>query len=235
MSRWQVIEGLQVAVDGPSGSGKGTIAAMLGEELFLPVLDTGLLYRYLGWRVEQEGVDLEQEDAVLGVIPQAVSAMDWKAEGIFFKQNGEKKDCTSLLRSENAGSRASKVAAMPQVREALLVAQRDIAKQGCVMDGRDIGTVVLPDAQGKFFLTASQRERARRRWSQLKEKGQTVSLEQVADELKARDARDMERDCAPLEKAVDAIHIDSTTMHTDDVVERILNVLQRRKLITKKV
>jgi len=226
---WSVIAGLQVAVDGPSGSGKGTIAKLIGEELALPVLDTGLLYRYLGWRAEQEGVSLNDEKSVLKVIPAAISSMDWRAEGIFFEQN----DCTSLLRSENAGSCASLVAAMPEVRQALLDVQRNIAKLGCVMDGRDIGTVVLPDAQAKFFLTASQRERARRRWSQLKAKGEDVDLAQVSDELKARDARDMERDCAPLEKAEDAIRIDSTTMRMDDVVERILNVLERRKLITK--
>ncbi|MDQ6989997.1 MAG: (d)CMP kinase [Mariprofundaceae bacterium] len=227
---WLVSKGLRIAIDGPSGSGKGTIAQLIGEELALPVLDTGLLYRYLGWRVAEEGVSLDDEKAVLQVIPAAINAMDWRAEGIFFAQN----DCTSLLRSEDAGSLASKVAAMPDVRAALLDVQREIAKLGCVMDGRDIGTVVLPDAEGKFFLTASQRERSRRRWSQLKTKGEDVDLEQVSDELQARDARDMERDCAPLEKAVDAIRIDSTTMRMDDVVERILNVLERRKLITKK-
>ncbi|MDX8387146.1 MAG: (d)CMP kinase [Ghiorsea sp.] len=229
MSAWHSIEGLQVAIDGPSGSGKGTIANLIGKEIGLPVLDTGLLYRYLGWRAEESGVDLDSEDTVLNIIPEAIRAMDWRVDGIFFEQN----DCTSLLRSEDAGSRASKVAAMPSVREALLNVQREIAKQGCVMDGRDIGTVVLPDAQGKFFLTASQRERARRRWSQLKEKGQEADLNRIAAELKARDARDMDRDCAPLEKAVDAIHIDSTIMRMDDVVERILNVLERRRLITK--
>lgn len=231
MSIWTPVTGLQIAIDGPSGSGKGTIANLVGEELGLPVLDTGLLYRYLGWRAEEAVVSLDNQDAVLNVVPEAIAAMSWRAAGIFFEQN----DCTSLLRSESAGSNASKVAAMPKVREALLSVQRDIAKLGCVMDGRDIGTVVLPDAQGKFFLTASQRERARRRWSQLKEKGQSVSLDQVADELKARDARDIDRDCAPLEKALDAIHIDSTIMRMDDVVERILNVLERRKLIIKKV
>ena len=231
MSGWQVIDGLSIAIDGPSGSGKGTIANMVGTELGLPVLDTGLLYRYLGWRAEACGIALDDDEAVVEVIPESIAAMDWRVEGIFFEQN----DCTSLLRSEDAGSRASKVAAMPKVREALLAVQREIAKQGCIMDGRDIGTVVLPDAQGKFFLTASQRERARRRWSQLKEKGQEADLEQIADELKERDARDMDRDCAPLEKAVDAIHIDSTVMRMDDVVERILNVLERRRLITKKV
>ena len=231
MSLWQPVAGLQIAIDGPSGSGKGTIAQMVGQTLALPVLDTGLLYRYLGWRAEEMGVSLQEPGEVLAVIPQAIAAMEWRAEGIFFEQN----DCTSLLRSESAGSRASQVAAMPMVREALLGVQREIAKQGCVMDGRDIGTVVLPDAQAKFFLTASHRERARRRWSQLKERGQDADIEQIADELRVRDARDMERDCAPLEKAVDAIHIDSTTMRMDDVVERILNVLERRTLITKKV
>jgi len=231
--KWLVNQGLQIAIDGPSGSGKGTIAAMIGEELALPVLDTGLLYRYVGWRAEEMNVSLDDENAVLSMLDDAVAAMDWQAEGIFFQQGNEKKDCTSSLRSESAGARASKVAAMPQVRAALLDVQRDIAKLGCVMDGRDIGTVVLPDAQAKFFLTASQRERARRRWSQLKAKGEDVNLEHIASELKARDARDMGRDCAPLEKAIDAIQIDSTTMSMDDVIERILNVLERRKLIIK--
>jgi len=234
MSRWQLVDGLNIAIDGPSGSGKGSIAKLLGEELGLPVLDTGLLYRYMGWRAEESGVDLTDADAVLAIIPEAIKAMSWRVEGIFFEQNCEKKDCTSLLRSENAGSRASKVAAMPDVREVLLDVQREIAKLGCIMDGRDIGTVVLPDAQAKFFLTASQRERARRRWSQLKANGQEVDLNGVAAELKARDARDTDRDCAPLAKAVDAIQIDSTIMRMDDVVERMLNILERRKLIMKK-
>ena len=234
MSDWQVIQGLQIAIDGPSGSGKGTIAAMIGEELALPVLDTGLLYRYVGWRAEEEGVSLDDENAVLSMLDAAINAMVWKAEGIFLKEADVEKDCTSQLRDENAGARASQVAAMPQVRAALLDVQRDIAKMGCVMDGRDIGTVVLPDAQAKFYLTASQRERARRRWNQLKAKGEDADLERIAAELRERDERDTDRDCAPLEKALDAIHIDSTTMAMDDVVDRILNVLERRKLINKK-
>ncbi len=231
MSRWLVTAGLQLAIDGPSGSGKGTIAKLMGEELCLPVLDTGLLYRFIGWRADEAGLTLDDEQAVLQILPTMISTMAWKAQGIFFEQ----KDCTSLLRSESAGSRASKVAAMPQVREALLDVQRELARLGCVMDGRDIGTVVLPEAQAKFYLTASQRERARRRWSQLKEQGKNADLERIAAELKDRDARDMDRDCAPLEKAKDAVHVDSTIMRMDDVVERILNVLERRKLITKKL
>jgi len=234
MSRWQVNQGLQIAIDGPSGSGKGTIAALIGEELALPVLDTGLLYRYVGWCAEEKSVSLDDENAVLSMLEAAITSMVWKPQGIFLKEADAEKDCTSQLRDENAGARASKVAAMPQVRAALLDVQRDIAKLGCVMDGRDIGTVVLPDAQAKFYLTASQRERARRRWSQLKAKGEEADLERIAAELRVRDERDTDRDCAPLEKAVDAIHIDSTTMAMDDVVDRILNVLERRKLINKK-
>ncbi len=234
MIHWQCIQGLQIAIDGPSGSGKGTIAAMLGDELGLPVLDTGLLYRYIGWYLEDHDVALDDENAVLSMLDAAVADMDWQADGIFVALDNEKKDCTSLLRSESAGSSASRVAAMPRVREALLGVQRDIAKLGCVMDGRDIGTVVLPGAQGKFFLTASQRERARRRWSQLKAKGEDVDLDSIAADLKARDARDRDRSCAPLEKAVDAIQIDSTTLSMDDVVDRMLNILERRKLIMKK-
>ena len=226
---WQVNAGLRIAIDGPSGSGKGTIATLLGQTLALPVLDTGLLYRYLGWQAEENQVSLHDENAVLALIPQAISQMDWRAEGIFLAQN----DCTSLLRGEDAGSRASLVAAMPQVRASLLGVQRQIARLGCVMDGRDIGTVVLPDAEAKFFLTASQRERARRRWAQLKEKDQDFSIEQIADELRERDARDMARECAPLEQAVDAIRIDSTTLRMDDVIDSMMTVLERRKLIIK--
>ncbi len=224
---WKPIEGLQVAMDGPSGSGKGTVAKLVGEELGLPVLDTGLLYRFAGWQAQKSAVDLLDEVAVLEVLGGVLPKMDWRAEGIFFESN----DCTSLLRGEDVGGLASQVAHYPKVRALLLDVQRDIALSGCVMDGRDIGTVVLPDAQAKFFLTASQRERARRRWAQLHVKDKELSIEQVADELMARDGRDAGRDCAPLERAEGAIQIDSTIMRVDEVVDRILAVLERRDLI----
>jgi len=224
---WKPITGLQVAIDGPSGSGKGTIAANIGKELGLPVLDTGLLYRFMGWQIAEAHADLSDEQAALDVLKNTLPRMQWRAEGIFF----ESKDCTSLLRGEDVGGLASQVAQFSKVRTALLDVQRDIALSGCVMDGRDIGSVVLPNAQGKFFLTASQRERARRRWAQLHIKDRELSIEQVADELKARDERDMKRDCAPLERAEGAVHIDSTTMRVDEVEDRILAVLERRDLI----
>ena len=224
---WKPVDGLQIAVDGPSGSGKGTVAKVLGEELGLPVLDTGLLYRFAGWQANDEGADLADEGAVLQCLNTVLPKVQWRAEGIFFEGN----DCTSCLRGEDVGGLASQVAHYPRVRALLLDVQRDIARSGCVMDGRDIGTVVLPDAQAKFFLTASLRERARRRWAQLRVKHKELSIEQVADELRARDKRDAGRDCAPLERAGDAIQIDSTTMRVDEVVDRVLAVLERRELI----
>jgi len=228
VSEWTPIAGLRVAIDGPSGSGKGTIASMVGEAIGLAVMDTGLLYRFLGWRANDLGVDLDDESAVVAVVDAAVAKMEWRAEGIFF----ENRDCTPLLRGEDVGAYASKVAVLPAIRKQLLELQRKIASSGCVMDGRDIGTVVLPDAEAKFFLTASQRERARRRWVQLQQSDTEVVLDQIVADLKARDARDSGRDCSPLERAKDAIEIDSTTMRIDEVVDRVLAVLERRKLIS---
>ncbi len=228
MSQWRPVEGLRVAIDGPSGSGKGTIAAMVGEATGLAVMDTGLLYRFLGWRANEQGIDLNDEAAVVSIVDAAVAAMDWRAEGIFF----ENRDCTPLLRGEDVGAYASKVATLPAIRSLLLDLQRKIADSGCVMDGRDIGTVVLPDAEAKFFLTASQRERARRRWAQLQQSDREVSLDQIVADLKERDERDSGRDLSPLERAKDAIEIDSTTMRIDEVVDRVLAVLERRKLIS---
>lgn len=229
MSDWKPITGLRIAIDGPSGSGKGTIAAMVGEALGLPVLDTGLLYRFLGWLAVEKETNLSDENVVVELLKSAISDITWRAEGIFF----ENRDCTPLLRGEDVGAHASKVAAMPQVRSILLDLQRKLSEQGCVMDGRDIGTVVLPDAEAKFYLTASQRERARRRWAQLNQGDEEVSLQQIVTDLKARDERDSERDCSPLEKAKDAIGIDSTTLRIDEVVDRVLAVLERRKLIKR--
>ncbi|MDQ6954525.1 MAG: (d)CMP kinase [Mariprofundaceae bacterium] len=226
-THWKTTPSLQVAVDGPSGSGKGTVAIAVGKELGLPVLDTGLLYRFAGWQMAQTNSESFDEQSVLKVLKNTLPHMQWRATGVFFKS----KDCTSLLRGEDVGGLASQVAQFPNIRTILLDVQRDIASQGCVMDGRDIGTVVLPNAQAKFFLTASQRERARRRWSQLHIKDRELSIEQVAGELRERDERDMQRDCAPLERAKDAIHIDSTTMRVDEVVDRMLAVLERRDLI----
>ena len=227
MSEWQAVPGLNVAIDGPSGSGKGTVAKMLAEEIGLPVLDTGLLYRLVGAVALNRGIDLDDSSALAELVHDMLSSVEWTQEGVFF----EGENWTPNLRSEQTGEAASKVAGQPQVRQQLLELQRRLAKSGCIMDGRDIGTVVLADAKAKFFLTASMRERARRRWVQLKQGEDASGLEQTLADLKKRDQRDRERQHAPLRQAEDAIVIDSTTLRPDDVVERMLGVLERRGLI----
>ncbi len=227
MPNWIPVAGLQVAIDGPSGSGKGTVAAMLAAETDLPVLDTGLLYRYAGCHAEKQGADMTSETAVLGVLDTCLKHIDWRENGIFVC--GE--NWSNRLRDEKAGAAASRVAAMPKVRMRLLAIQRRLASQGCVMDGRDIGTVVLPHAQAKFFLTASLKERARRRWTQLQAAGAEASLDAVLTGIRMRDRQDAERAHSPLKQAGDAVCIDSTTMRIDEVVDRMLAIMARRGLI----
>ena len=227
MSNWRAGAGLKVAIDGPSGSGKGTVAAMLAAEIGLPVLDTGLLYRFVGMVALERGISLEDEASLAELAAGLVDGIDWQADGIHY--GGQ--NWALRLRGEDAGAAASRVAASQQVRENLLAVQRHAAARGCIMDGRDVGTVVLSDAQAKFYLTASLRERARRRWAQLQGGKLEVSFDQILEDLKHRDHRDMQRTHSPLKPAEDAISIDSTTMRADEVVDRMLAVLERRGLI----
>ncbi len=227
MSEWQAKQGLQVAIDGPSGSGKGTIARMLADEIGLPVLDTGLLYRLIGAVAIDRRIDLDDGCALADLAGSMLAEVTWAEAGISF----EGENWTDRLRSEETGAAASKVAAQPKVREQLLGLQRKLATAGCIMDGRDIGTVVLINAPAKFFLTATMRERARRRWMQLNGRDSDNGLDQVLAELKKRYQRDRERQHAPLCQAEDAIVVDSTTLRVDEVVDRMLAVLERRGLI----
>jgi CMP/dCMP kinase len=227
VSGWRTIPGLQIAIDGPSGSGKGTIAGMLAEALALPVLDSGLLYRFIGYKSMRDGIADEAD--VLARMSGYLDGMQWRPGGIFVGDE----NIAGRLRQEDVAAAASLVAAMPELRHRLLQVQREIAARGCVMDGRDIGTVVLPGAQAKFFLTASLHERARRRWSQLQGLGAEASLEATLNEIRLRDTQDSERTHSPLKQAEDAVCIDSTTMRTDEVVDRMLSILERRALIEK--
>ena len=229
VSAWKASEGLQIAIDGPSGSGKGSVANMLAEEVGLPVLDSGLLYRLVGSMALQQQLSLDDESSLVLLLDGLLDRIHWTVSGI--SVDGE--NITASLRSEAVGAAASCVAAFPLVREKLLGLQRRLAEHGCIMDGRDIGSVVLPQAAAKFYLTASLRERARRRWSQLKDQGGS-SLDEVVQELKMRDQRDEERQHAPLHQAEGAIVIDSTTLRIDDVVDRMLAVLERRGLILRR-
>ncbi len=229
MAEWIPVPGLKVAIDGPSGSGKGTVAGALARALGLPVLDTGLLYRFVAWKLNRMGVSLDDENAVLAALDDALASMRWREAGILDGEN----EVTDALRGEDVGAWASRVAAMPRVRERLLEVQRRCAATGCVMDGRDIGTVVLPDAEAKFFLTASERERARRRWRQLRERDPEIDLDAVHHDIRMRDAQDAGRAHAPLAQAEDAIRIDSTTMRVDEVVDRMLAIMERRGLVRR--
>ena len=206
-----------IAIDGPSGSGKGTVAQQVADALGFHILDSGALYRLVGHSVQQAGIGFEQ--------PQQAAKIAAEMEVVFdhgrVLLNGE--DVSLAIRSETAGNNASKVAAMPAVRAALLDWQRDAAKApGLVADGRDMGTTVFPDAPLKVFLTASAEERAERRYKQLKEKGIPANLSELAAEIRERDERDQNRSSSPLIPATDALMIDSTDLDIDQVVEKVL-------------
>jgi len=211
-----------IAIDGPSGSGKGTVCRIISERLGWHLLDSGALYRLTALAGAARGLDPADEPG------HAVVAARLDVRFEVDEQGGERvlldgRDVTRELRAETTGNMASVVAAMPSVRAALLERQRGFAvPPGLVADGRDMGTVVFPAAGLKVFLTASAEERARRRYNQLKEKGLAANLAGLSQEILERDRRDSARSVAPLRPATDAVVIDSTGITVDDVVNRIL-------------
>jgi len=206
-----------VTIDGPSGSGKGTIAARVAEKLGWRILDSGALYRLVGHAVGKADVSLDDLEAVSDI----ARTLDVNFSEGRVLLAGE--DVSLAIRSETAGNMASKVAAIPQVRAALLDWQKAYASPpGLVADGRDMGTVVFPDAQVKIFLTASAEERAMRRYKQLIEKEIDANLASLTVEIEERDARDRNRSVAPLKPATGAIEIDSTVLGIDEVVARVM-------------
>ena len=214
-----------LTIDGPSGSGKGTISRGVARRLGWHYLDSGAIYRAVGQAAAWEGVDLSD--------PEAVAACAARTE-IRFETHGEGephvwvngKDATRLLHTEAAGAVASAIAAIPAVRAALVELQLRFRRSpGLVADGRDMGTVIFPDARYKVFLTASAEERARRRYKQLKDKGVSANLDSLLHEIAARDERDAGRAVAPLKPAADAVLVDSTGMPITEVIDRVLAVL----------
>ena len=211
-----------IAIDGPSGSGKGTVCRILSERLGWHLLDSGALYRLTALAGAARGLDPADEPGHAAV----AAGLDARFE--VNETGGERvlldgRDVTRELRAEVTGNMASVVAVMPSVRAALLERQRGFAvPPGLVADGRDMGTVVFPSAGLKVFLTASAEERARRRYNQLKEKGLAANLAGLSQEILERDRRDSARSVAPLRPAADAVVIDSTGITVDDVVSRIL-------------
>lgn len=209
-----------LTIDGPSGSGKGTLAQRLAENLGWHYLDSGAIYRVLAQAALKHQIDLTDETA-LATLAQQLEVQFVLARGQL-KVMLEGTDVSLLIRSEEAGNAASKVAAFPAVRSALLQRQRDFCQPpGLVTDGRDMGTVVFPDAAYKVFLTASAEVRAERRYKQLKEKGIDSNLSDLVAEISERDERDMHREVAPLRPAEDAIILDSTQLGIEAVFEKV--------------
>jgi cytidylate kinase len=217
-----VSESRIITVDGPSGSGKGTLALRLADSLSWHFLDSGAIYRVLGLLVEREGISGDEVDKIADLARKMPLSFDGEKALL-----GEE-DITAEIRTETAGNRASKVAAIPEVRSALLDWQRDCAKPpGLVADGRDMGTVVFPQAQVKIFLTASPEERAKRRYKQLKEKGLSVNLADLINEIRERDERDSQRATAPLRAADDALILDSTQLSIDEVYSQAMEQVDK--------
>ena len=216
-----------ITVDGPSGAGKGTLCYALAEKLGFALLDSGAIYRVTALAALKRNADLTNETALADLARH----LDIQ----FVPKNGEVNvllggmDVSHLIRTQEVADAASKVAVFPQVRAALLQLQQDFAKNdGLIADGRDMGTVVFPDAQVKLFLDASAEERAKRRYNQLQNKGISGNFAQILAEIKERDLRDRNRAVAPLKPAEDAFLLDSTTLSIDEVICQALNYIQQR-------
>ena len=206
-----------IAIDGPSASGKGTVAALVARALGFHYLDSGALYRVTAFAAQRAGVSLEDEEA----LAELAMGLDLRFDGVEVYLNGEA--VGDAIRTEEAGRAASKIAALPVLRAALLERQRAFRQApGLVTDGRDMGSVVFPDATVKFFLTASCEERAKRRYKQLIEKGFDANLAALFQDLSERDARDAARAVAPLKQMADAALLDTTGLTIEEAVERVL-------------
>jgi cytidylate kinase len=219
-----------LTIDGPSGSGKGTISRRVADALGWHLLDSGALYRAIGYAAGMAGLDLTDAAAVTRCAESTRISFRDPGDGGDTRVIVNGHDATDELRTETCGAAASAVAVFPAVRTALLDKQRSFRKgAGLVADGRDMGTVIFPDAEIKVFLTAGAAERAKRRYKQLKEKGLAVTLASLLHEIEARDARDAARKVAPLKAAADAVTIDTTGMPIDEVVAKVLDLVQARR------
>lgn len=214
-----------VAIDGPAGSGKGTITKLVGERLGLINIDTGATFRCVALNMIQEGIEIKEEDKIKELLEKI--EIDMKENGEIFL-NGE--EVTKKIRENDVNNFVSPVSVIKIVRDKLLEIQRKIAQgKDVIMEGRDIGTVVFPDANVKIYLDASSEERAKRRVKQNQEKGIETSYEEVLKNIIDRDRRDSTREVAPLKRAKDAIYIDSTNMKIEEVVEEIIKIVEEKR------
>ncbi|KAF0192558.1 MAG: cytidylate kinase [Gammaproteobacteria bacterium] len=217
-----------ITLDGPGGSGKGTVSRVVAQRLEWQFLDSGALYRLVGVAAQDRGVAMDDVAALTGLAERLDTDFRTLANGREqILLSGA--DVTTVVRSEASGDVASRIAVIPAVRRALLQRQRDFRQQpGLVADGRDMGTVVFPDAALKIYLTASAEERAQRRYKQLKEKGISVNLSRLLGEIVARDERDSHRETAPMKPAPDAKVIDTTGFSIEEVVTRVLSLWESK-------
>jgi len=216
-----------ITIDGPSGAGKGTIAQAVARKLGWQILDSGSLYRLSALASVKESVDINDEVALEKLARNLDVRFESTADGLNILLKNE--DVSEAIRAEEMGMMASKVAAMQGVRAALLERQRDFSTaDGLVADGRDMGTTVFPDAQLKIFMIASAEERAQRRFKQLKEKGISVNIAALVEDLKLRDEQDANRKISPLKPADDAIQLDTTSMSIEQVVEQVFDLVKQR-------
>lgn len=216
-----------IAIDGPAGAGKSTIARRVARELSFIYVDTGAMYRAMALYLLRQGADRDNTESIGSVCQDAEISIEYQNGEQIVLLNGE--NVNAFLRTEEVGNMASVSSAVPEVRQKLLSLQRKLAQtMSVVMDGRDIGTTILPNADVKIYLTASSLTRARRRYLELQEKGLACDLEEIRKDIEERDQRDMTRDISPLKQAEDAVLVDSSDLTIQEVVDSILNIFQKK-------
>ena len=217
----------QIAIDGPSGAGKSTLAKAVARKLEIVYVDTGALYRTVGYYVREKGIDPKNAEKVEALLPEINVRVAYEGGTQRVYLNGE--DLGDRIRTSEISMYASAVSAIPAVRAFLLETQKEIARvNSVIMDGRDIGTVILPEAELKIFLTATPEARAARRYKELVEKGESITLEDVLADMAKRDGNDSQRAVAPLVAAPDAVHFDNSEMTVEESVDEILRMIGER-------
>ena len=215
-----------VAIDGPSGAGKSTLARRVAKELHFLYVDTGAIYRSIGWYALQQGAALDRAESVAALLPDLNVEVRYGEDGLQHMVVNDR-DVTEEIRSPEVSAAASQVAAVPEVRAYLLDMQRDLARtHDVIMDGRDIGTVVLPEADCKIFLTASDQARAARRCRELAQRGTPVAYEDVLSDMRRRDEKDRTRAAAPLRQAEDAVVLDTSELDFEDSAQALLRLIR---------
>lgn len=216
---------IAVAIDGPAGAGKSTIARAAAAQMGFVYVDTGALYRTIGLAVCRRGIDGTDVPGILTTLPEIQVGLTYQDGAQHVLLDGE--DVSDAIRTPQISTYASQVSSVPEVRAYLLDLQRDLARrQSVIMDGRDIGTVILPDAKVKIFLTASPEKRAARRCAELREKGQDVTVEGILADMERRDALDASRAVAPLKQAEDAVLVDTSDLTLEQSIEAVLTVIR---------